>query len=86
MAATVGEPIFRGPPEIAKHFDKDLQDMLGYCVQRPNLGMYEGAEPNILFNDKPEKTITQDRLTPEQNELIRLYYAGELAGAEQVKR
>jgi ectoine hydroxylase-related dioxygenase (phytanoyl-CoA dioxygenase family) len=76
---------FAAPPEIAKHFDKELQDMLGYCVQRPNLGMYEGAEPNILFSGKPEKTITQDRLTPEQNELIRRYYAGEFADTARVE-
>jgi ectoine hydroxylase-related dioxygenase (phytanoyl-CoA dioxygenase family) len=71
---------FAAPPKIAKHFDKELQDMLGYCVQRPNLGMYEGGEPNILFDGKQEKTITHDWLTDEQNELIRQYYAGELTG------
>ncbi|WGJ15120.1 phytanoyl-CoA dioxygenase family protein [Methylocapsa sp. D3K7] len=75
---------FAAPPEIGKYFDKELQDMLGYCVQRPNLGMYEGTEPNILFGDKPEKAVTEDRLTPEQNELIRRYYAGEFADKTRI--
>ena len=66
---------FAAPPEIAKHFSKDLQEMLGYSVQRPNLGMYEGAEPNILFEQYPGKIITRDWLTPDQNAQIRQYYS-----------
>lgn len=67
---------FAAPPEIAKHFSKDLQEMLGYSVQRPNLGMYEGAEPNVLFEENPGKIITKDWLTPDQNAQIRQYYSG----------
>jgi ectoine hydroxylase-related dioxygenase (phytanoyl-CoA dioxygenase family) len=67
---------FAAPPEIAKHFCSDLQEMLGYSVQRPNLGMYEGAEPNILFNEDSARIITRDWLTPDQNEQIRRYHAG----------
>ena len=67
---------FAAPPEVAKSFSKDLQEMLGYSVQRPNLGMYEGAEPNILFDDRPRQIITKDWLTPDQNEQIRRYHAG----------
>jgi ectoine hydroxylase-related dioxygenase (phytanoyl-CoA dioxygenase family) len=67
---------FAAPPEIAKNFSKNLQEMLGYSVQRPNLGMYEGAEPNILFDNHPGEIITRDWLTPDQNEQIRRYYAG----------
>jgi ectoine hydroxylase-related dioxygenase (phytanoyl-CoA dioxygenase family) len=67
---------FAAPPEIAKHFSKELQEMLGYSVQRPNLGMYEGAEPNILFEEHPGKIITRDWLTPDQNAQIRQYYFG----------
>jgi len=64
------------PPEIARHFSKDLQEMLGYSVQRPNLGMYEGAEPSILFEPYPGKIITRDWLTADQNAQIRQYYSG----------
>jgi ectoine hydroxylase-related dioxygenase (phytanoyl-CoA dioxygenase family) len=67
---------FAAPPEIAKNFSEDLQEMLGYSVQRPNLGMYEGTEPNILFDDHPGEIITRDWLTPDQNEQIRRYLAG----------
>jgi ectoine hydroxylase-related dioxygenase (phytanoyl-CoA dioxygenase family) len=67
---------FANPPEIAKYFSKYLQEMLGYSVQRPNLGMYEGAEPNILFEQYPGKIITRDWLTPDQNAQIRQYYSG----------
>ncbi len=68
---------FAAPPAIAKHFPKALQDMLGYCVQCPNLGTYEGVEPNVLFEENSGKTITQDWLTPDQNEQLRRYHAGE---------
>jgi|SRR5579872_1752923 len=68
---------FAAPPEIAKHFGKELQDMLGYCVQRPNLGMYEGVEPNILFSERPGRPVTRDWLTPDQVEQLRRYHSGE---------
>lgn len=68
---------FAAPPEIAKHFTKELQDMLGYSVQRPNLGMVEGAEPNVLFQENSGRIITRDWLTPDQNEQLRRYHAGE---------
>jgi ectoine hydroxylase-related dioxygenase (phytanoyl-CoA dioxygenase family) len=67
---------FAAPPEVAKNFTKDLQEMLGYSVQRPNLGMYEGAEPNVIFHDHLGQIITRDWLTPEQNEQIRQYQTG----------
>ena len=67
---------FAAPPEIAKNFSKELQEMLGYSVQRPNLGMYEGTEPNVLFDEHPGQIITRDWLTPDQNAQIRQYYSG----------
>lgn len=68
---------FAAPPDIARHFEKELQDMLGYRVQRPNLGMYEGAEPNVLFQEDGGRIITRDWLTPDQDEQLRRYHAGE---------
>jgi ectoine hydroxylase-related dioxygenase (phytanoyl-CoA dioxygenase family) len=68
---------FSAPPEIARYFGSELQQMLGYSVQRPNLGMYEGAEPNILFGEQREKIITRDWLTPDQDEQLKRYHAGE---------
>ncbi len=69
---------FAAPPVVAKHFPKELQDLLGYSVQRPNLGMYEGNEPNVLLREAPDvDLVTRDWLTPEQNELLRRYLSGE---------
>lgn len=67
---------FAAPPEVAKYFCPDLQEMLGYSVQRPNLGMYEGTEPSVLFEEHSGKIITRDWLTPDQNEQIRRYHSG----------
>jgi hypothetical protein len=69
---------FAVPPHIARTFAKELQDLLGYCVQRPNLGMVEGNEPNVLFHE-PDLTnlVTRDWLTPDQNEQLRRYHAGD---------
>jgi len=68
---------FAAPPDIARHFGTELQDLLGYRVQRPNLGMYEGAEPSILFSENSGRIVTRDWLTPDQNEQLRRYHAGE---------
>lgn len=69
---------FAAPPPIAKTYSKDLQDLLGYCVQRPNLGMVEGNEPNILFEGKGlDDLITHDWLTPDQRDQLRRYYEGQ---------
>jgi ectoine hydroxylase-related dioxygenase (phytanoyl-CoA dioxygenase family) len=68
---------FAPPPEIARYFSTELQDMLGYCVQRPNLGMYEGGQPSLLFGERSDRIITRDWLTPDQDEQLRRYHAGE---------
>jgi hypothetical protein len=62
---------FVAPPEICRDFPKELQDLLGYAIHRPNLGMYEGCEPSILF-DMPDirEIVTHDWLTPAQYQLI----------------
>jgi len=53
------------PPAIARTYDRQLQDLLGYTVHRPNLGLYEGNDPSIVF-DMPDAKglITHDYLTP----------------------
>lgn len=65
------------PPEVAMTYDKALQDMLGYSVHRPNLGIYEGVEPNVLLGERPEKFVTRDWLMPDQEKLVSRYYAGQ---------
>jgi len=68
------------PPEVVRSYDKGLQDMLGYSVHRPNLGIYEGVEPNVLLGERPEKFVTRDWLSPDQAELLSLFYAGQYQG------
>jgi ectoine hydroxylase-related dioxygenase (phytanoyl-CoA dioxygenase family) len=66
---------FAAPPQVAKNFPKELQDLLGYCVHRPNLGMYEGNEPNILLREATDARLqTRDWLTPVQDEAVKKYY------------
>ncbi len=59
------------PPHIAKHFSKQLQDLIGYKVHRPNLGWYEGQEPDLLFTSTPDTLPAQDLFTPELEALSR---------------
>jgi hypothetical protein len=39
--------------------------------------MYEGVEPNVLFQENAGRIITRDWLTLDQNEQLRRYHAGE---------
>jgi ectoine hydroxylase-related dioxygenase (phytanoyl-CoA dioxygenase family) len=64
------------PPKVAKNYSEELQDLLGYSIHRPNLGMYEGNEPKILFQEDPDQNfVTHDWLTPEQEQLVEKHYA-----------
>jgi ectoine hydroxylase-related dioxygenase (phytanoyl-CoA dioxygenase family) len=68
------------PPEIARHFDKPLQDLLGYIVHRPNLGWVEGREPSDLFAIPRSRLAdggSADFLTDSQNEMLRRHYAAD---------
>lgn len=69
---------FAVPPAVARTLPRALQDLLGYCVQRPNLGMVEGNEPRIVFEgSNDDRHVTRDWLTPEQEEQLRQYHAGQ---------
>ena len=72
---------FAAPPSVARHFKKELQELLGYAVHRPNLGLYEGNDPSILFNlPAPDELRTHDWLTPIGYELVGKVQALEDAG------
>ena len=65
------------PPEIAKNFSDELQDLIGYHVHRPNLGWVHGQDPKDLLNGiKPDKLGAKDFLTPEQTNLLAEYHKG----------
>lgn len=59
------------PPEIARDFPSQIQDLIGYKVHRPVLGYYEGQEPNILFEQRPDSLAAQDLFPEDVSELIK---------------
>jgi len=76
---------FAAPPEVARHFTPELQDLLGYAVHRPNLGMYEGNEPKILFDRFEKQNLTtKDWLTPAQDNMV-LHYVMEAQKARRAR-
>ena len=63
------------PPEIAKDFPSQIQDLIGYKVHRPVLGYYEGQEPSVLFSGRPESLAAQDLFPEAVAELIKEHEA-----------
>ncbi|ATP19893.1 MULTISPECIES: phytanoyl-CoA dioxygenase family protein [Sphingobium] len=66
------------PPEVARTFDADLTDLLGYRIHRPNLGNYEGRCPSHLLRETERKSGAIDMLAPEHHALIETFRAGGL--------
>lgn len=63
------------PPEIARHFDRDIAALVGYQQHRPSLGNFEGQCPSVLLRDDlPEHLAFVDSLKPEHLERMRQYY------------
>ncbi|PCI44439.1 MAG: phytanoyl-CoA dioxygenase [Alphaproteobacteria bacterium] len=69
------------PPEVAKNFPEQLQDLIGYKVHRPNLGWYEGQEPDLLFHDRPDTLAAMDLFTPELDALAQEVVRARIAAA-----
>jgi ectoine hydroxylase-related dioxygenase (phytanoyl-CoA dioxygenase family) len=62
------------PPHIARWFDRELADLVGYVQHRPNLGNFEGECPSILLKgDVPKRIAARDALRPDQEELVAQY-------------
>jgi ectoine hydroxylase-related dioxygenase (phytanoyl-CoA dioxygenase family) len=62
------------PPEIARTFDRDLAELVGYQLHRPNLGNYEGRCPSLLLKrDGSGPVGAADALRPEQKEAVDAY-------------
>jgi ectoine hydroxylase-related dioxygenase (phytanoyl-CoA dioxygenase family) len=67
------------PPEIARRFPAALSALAGYRAHRPNLGTYEGRCPSTLLDPPNDAACgAVDALRPEQEALIRQFYAGSL--------
>lgn len=59
------------PPHVARYFDRELAELVGYVQHRPNLGNYEGQCPSILLGgDPPRRLGAVDALRPDQQELV----------------
>jgi ectoine hydroxylase-related dioxygenase (phytanoyl-CoA dioxygenase family) len=59
------------PPEIARNFPEEIQDLIGYAIQRPNLGWYEGQDPRVLLQQDGHGSLaTKDYLPPETEALL----------------
>lgn len=59
------------PPEIARHFSRELAALVGYAQHRPNLGNFEGQCPSLLLQGELAEWIgAVGALRPDQEELV----------------
>jgi ectoine hydroxylase-related dioxygenase (phytanoyl-CoA dioxygenase family) len=62
------------PPEVARHFNPQLQHLIGYHVHKPNLGWVHGHDPKDLLTGEDHTHLgAQDFLTDEQKILIQSF-------------
>ena len=55
------------PPDVARHFPRELAALVGYAQHRPNLGNYEGQCPSVLLDGAPDPYLPAiDALRPDQ--------------------
>lgn len=65
------------PPEIAKNFSAQLQELLGYRVHRPNLGWVHGQDPRHLLQGINSSALpAEDFLTPDQQNMLSAFFDG----------
>jgi len=59
------------PPHVAREFPEMLQELIGYAVHRPNVGLVENDDPMNLLGDRPSLEIRpRDFLTSEGEQLL----------------
>lgn len=58
------------PPEVARSFEPELADLVGYRIHRPNLGNFEGRCPSMLLREPDAPGGAVDALGSEQHRLI----------------
>ena len=59
------------PPNVARDFPPALQDLIGYAVHRPNVGLVENNDPKRLFDEPSSWCIQpQDFLTAEGDAIL----------------
>jgi len=62
------------PPEVARHFPKQLRELLGYRIHRPNLGGYEGQDPAVLFEGRSHTLAAVDAVSAATAAELRHFY------------
>lgn len=67
------------PPEVAKTFPVELQELIGYRIGANNLNNVEMRDPRILFEGELAPMAARDHLRPEDVALIEQYYASRTA-------
>jgi ectoine hydroxylase-related dioxygenase (phytanoyl-CoA dioxygenase family) len=66
------------PPAVARTFDPELAQLVGYVQHRPNLGNFEGQCPSILLKDEvPSRIRAIDALRPDQEAMLDEFVQGE---------
>lgn len=59
------------PPEVARTFPKEIQELLGYKIHMPNLGGVESHCPSVLLEEKiPDQLPAIDYFPPEIQDVI----------------
>ena len=66
------------PVETVRSFPERLQELVGYRVHEPNLGMVDGEDPLqwIRGGVKPEFPAFKDHLPEDMNDQLKKYYEG----------
>lgn len=67
------------PPDIAKNFNPEVLDLIGYSQHRPNLGNVDGCCPSqLLVGNLPEHAAPKDHLPPEQASALKEFVRKQL--------
>lgn len=69
------------PPDIARDFPPAMQRLVGYSIHQPNLGWYEGQDPNVVMDTSQRvgHLAARDYVTPQANQALRAWAEASLA-------
>lgn len=62
------------PPHVAGQFPRQIRDLLGYRIHRPNLGGYEGQDPAVLFETNSRALAAVDSIPEATAVELQAYY------------
>jgi len=68
------------PPDVARTFDPEIAELVGYAQHLPNLGNVEGQCPSVLLGEASiDNLAAVDALRPDQAAALREYVAAQEA-------